>query len=105
LGQIGLKDLESHIKFEITFTPPLWERSLNLSQGAVFGSLDHSLLQVGYFRPANQHPHYTNLFFVGGSTHPGSGVPLTLLGARLAAERIFHAHGLPCPAAWRKLEF
>ena len=75
------------------------------SRGAVFGSLDHGLRQVGYLRPANQHPQYTNLFFVGGSTTPGSGVPLTLLSARLVAERIFRTLKRPLPAAWRTLEF
>jgi len=43
---------------------------------------------VGYFRPHNRHPRYRNLYFVGGSTHPGTGLPMVLLSARLTTERI-----------------
>jgi phytoene desaturase len=60
----------------------------NLSRGATFGSLNHNLLQMGYFRPHNRHSRYHNLFFAGGSTHPGNGVPLTLISARLTQEKI-----------------
>jgi len=43
---------------------------------------------MGYFRPHNRHSYYKNLYFVGGSTHPGNGIPLVLLSAKLTAERI-----------------
>ncbi len=39
-------------------------------------------------RPHNRHPFYKNLYFAGGSTHPGNGVPLVLLSAKLTSERI-----------------
>jgi hypothetical protein len=45
-------------------------------------------MQVGYLRPKNRHKKYRNLYFVGGSTHPGSGLPLALISARLTTERI-----------------
>jgi len=88
LNKIGINDLEKHIKFEICYTPSTWESIYNISKGSVFGSLNHSILQMGYFRPHNRHDHYRNLFFVGGSTHPGNGVPLVLLSAKLTSERI-----------------
>ena len=88
LKQLGLEDIEEHIKFEICYTPENWESACNISRGSVFGSLAHNLLQMGYFRPHNQHSRYKNLFFVGGSTHPGNGIPNILLSAKLTAERI-----------------
>jgi phytoene desaturase len=88
LKQLGLEDIEEHIKFEICYTPESWESACNISRGSVFGSLAHNLLQMGYFRPHNQHSHYKNLYFVGGSTHPGNGIPNVLLSAKLTAERI-----------------
>jgi phytoene desaturase len=88
LKQLGMEDIEEHIKFEICYTPENWESACNISRGAVFGSLAHNLLQMGYFRPHNQHGRYRNLFFVGGSTHPGNGIPNVLLSAKLTAERI-----------------
>lgn len=88
LAQEGLDDLQAHLKFELTATPADWSAYVNVAKGAVFGSLSHSLLQMGYFRPHNRHDRYGNLYFAGGSTHPGNGVPLVLLSAQLTGERI-----------------
>lgn len=90
LKQLGLEDLDDHIKFEICYTPENWESACNISRGSVFGSLAHNIFQMGYFRPHNQHSCYKNLFFVGGSTHPGNGIPNVLLSAKLTAERILN---------------
>lgn len=90
LIQLGLQDIEEHIKFEICYTPENWESACNISRGSVFGSLAHNLLQMGYFRPHNQHSRYKNLYFVGGSTHPGNGIPNVLLSAKLTSERILN---------------
>ncbi len=90
LKEAGLTDIEDHIKFEICYLPKTWENSCNVTNGSVFGSLGHTIFQMGYFRPHNQHKKYKNLYFAGGSTHPGNGVPLVLLGAKLTSERILN---------------
>jgi phytoene desaturase len=82
------EDIEQHIKFEMCYPPTAWENYFNVARGSVFGSLSHSIFQMGYFRPKNRHRRYHNLYFTGGSTHPGNGVPLVLLSAKLTAERI-----------------
>jgi phytoene desaturase len=89
LKRAGLEDIEEHIKFEIAYTPESWENACNISRGSVFGSLGHNILQMGYFRPHNRHDKYHNLYFVGGSTHPGNGIPNILMSAKLVSERIF----------------
>jgi phytoene desaturase len=89
LKQHGLEDIEDHIKFEISFTPETWEHTCNISRGSVFGSLGHNIFQMGYFRPHNRHDKYKNLYFAGGSTHPGNGIPNVLISAKLVSERIF----------------
>ena len=94
LQKMGLTDIEDHIKFEFTYLPGKWESVFNLSRGATFGSLGHNIFQMGYFRPQNRHRRYKNLYFVGGSTHPGNGIPLVLLSAKLTAERILKEN--PC---------
>ena len=43
---------------------------------------------MGYLRPGNRHDRYTNLYFVGASTHPGTGLPSVLMSARHVSERI-----------------
>ncbi|MGB8644306.1 MAG: phytoene desaturase family protein [Anaerolineae bacterium] len=87
LAQIGIHDLRENIRFEETFGPPDYRDQLNLVKGAAFG-LSHNFTQVGYLRPHNQHARYKNLYFAGASTHPGTGLPIVLLSARLTTERI-----------------
>lgn len=90
LRKAGIDDIESHIRFEIVTTPGNWEEALNVTNGSVFGSLGHNIFQMGYFRPHNRDSRYKNLYFTGGSTHPGNGIPMVLLSARLVAERIIN---------------
>lgn len=87
LARIGLDDLRERIVFEETLTPPDYRRIWNLAKGATFG-LSHNVLQVGYLRPQNRHKQHKNLYFVGASTHPGTGVPIVLLSAMLIEERL-----------------
>jgi phytoene desaturase len=87
LESLGVKDLGRRILFEATMGPPDYLEALNLAKGSAFG-LSHNFLQVGYLRPHNRHPRYRNLYFTGASTHPGTGLPMVLLSARLTVERI-----------------
>jgi phytoene desaturase len=92
LARLGVDDIEERIVFEETFTPPDYYRIWNLAKGAAFG-LGHNFRQIGYLRPHNRHRRYGNLYFVGASTHPGTGVPIVLLSARLVSERILKEQG------------
>jgi phytoene desaturase len=93
----GIVDLEHHLKFEVSYTPRDWFSLYNLAKGAAFG-LSHNFMQVGYLRPHNRHRRYGNLYFVGSSTHPGTGLPMVLLSARLTTERILKEFGGPYQA-------
>jgi len=84
---LGITDLEAHLKFETTYTPLSWRKRYNLVKGSTHG-LSHTLTQLAYFRPANRHARYKNLYFVGASTHPGTGMPTAMVSGRLVAERI-----------------
>jgi phytoene desaturase len=90
--EMGIDDLESHLKFEIVYQPEVWKERFNLEKGAAFG-LSHNFWQVGYLRPHNLHDKYKNLYFAGASTHPGTGLPIVLLSARLTTERILLEKG------------
>jgi phytoene desaturase len=87
LAQLGLPGVEAHIREEFSFVPHWWQNRYNLTRGSTHG-LSHKLTQMAYMRPHNRHGRYHNLYFVGASTHPGTGVPTVLISARLAAERI-----------------
>ena len=97
LEGIGVKDLGKRIVLEETMGPPEYLKQLNLAKGSAFG-LSHNFTQVGYLRPHNRHPRYKNLYFAGASTHPGTGLPIVLLSARLTAERIQKELGEEAPA-------
>jgi phytoene desaturase len=87
LSQHGVKDLAHRVKFEVSYTPHDWRSLYNLAKGSAFG-LSHNFSQVGYLRPRNRHDRYRNLYFVGASTHPGTGLPMVLLSARLTTQRV-----------------
>ena len=87
LRSLGINNVESHIKFEETYTPLSWHQRYNLEKGSTHG-LAHTLMQMAYFRPSNRHSRYQNLYFVGASTHPGTGVPTAMVSGRLVSGRI-----------------
>jgi phytoene desaturase len=87
LRSVGVTDLPAHIKFEGVYTPLTWARRHNLAKGSTHG-LSHKLTQLAWFRPPNRHRRYPNVYFVGASTRPGTGVPTAMISGRLAAERI-----------------
>jgi phytoene desaturase len=87
LRTLGITGIEAHIKFEEIYTPISWAKRYNLVKGSTHG-LSHRLAQMAYFRPSNRHPRYQNLYFVGASTHPGTGMPTAMVSGRLVAERI-----------------
>jgi phytoene desaturase len=92
LALLGITDLQEHLKFEVSYTPLSWRKRYNLMKGATHG-LSHTLTQLGYFRPRNRHPRYRNLYFVGASTHPGTGAPTALVSGRLTAQRVLDEIG------------
>jgi phytoene desaturase len=87
LRTLGINDLEEHIKFEVNFTPLSWRKRYNLAKGSTHG-LCHNLTQLGFFRPDFQHARYCNLYFVGASTRPGTGLPTAMVSGRQAAQRM-----------------
>jgi len=93
LATLGITDIESHIKFEMNYSPLSWRKRYNLVKGSTHG-LSHTLTQLAYFRPHNRHPRYKNLYFVGASTHPGTGLPTAMVSGRLAARRIIDELGM-----------
>jgi phytoene desaturase len=84
-------DLRARIVCEEVIDPPRWADEFSLDRGATFG-LSHHVSQVGWFRPHNRDPELERLYYVGSSTHPGAGVPMVMLSARLVTERISEDH-------------
>ncbi len=83
----GIPDIRRHVVYEGVKTPQDWLSDYNLEEGAAFG-LGHGIFQVGYFRPPMASKAVPNVYFVGASTRPGTGVPLVTIGAKLVAGRM-----------------
>lgn len=81
------RDLLPDIVTKTIYTPEDWGTRFNLYKGSGLG-LAHNLGQIGAFRPANFDEVYKNVFYTGASTVPGAGLPMAVIGSKLAAERI-----------------
>ena len=80
-------DVKANLMTKTILTPVDWEKSFNLYRGSGLG-LAHDLNQVGAFRPRNKDEHFPNLYYVGASTTPGTGLPMVVIGSKLVTERI-----------------
>jgi phytoene desaturase len=63
-----------------------------LYKGSGLG-LAHGINQVGAFRPKNKDEKFPNLYYVGASTTPGTGLPMVIISSKLVTERILEDHG------------
>jgi phytoene desaturase (3,4-didehydrolycopene-forming) len=89
-------DIEPLIIHEQTNDPLSWKESFNLDRGAILG-LSHSFFNVLSFRPKTKHASIGGLYFVGASTHPGTGVPICLAGGKIVASQILKDNGMAIP--------
>ena len=82
-------DIQSNILTKKILAPDDWESMLNLYRGSGLG-LAHDLNQVGAFRPKNKDEKFSNLYYVGASTTPGTGLPMVVISSKLVTERIYN---------------
>jgi phytoene dehydrogenase-like protein len=68
-------------------TPGDLERETGAAGGAIYGAAPHGRL-ASLRRPGNTVPGVAGLWQVGGTVHPGGGLPLVTLGARTVAQEI-----------------
>ena len=57
------------------------------SGGAIYGSSSNSRFSA-FMRHPNRSGRYRGLHFVGGSVHPGGGIPLCIASAGIVSEDI-----------------
>jgi phytoene desaturase len=91
----GLVTLDASTVVEHRMTPDDFARDLGAAWGNAF-AVEPTLQQSAWLRPPNRDKGLRGLYFVGGGTHPGSGIPGVLLGAEVTAGLI--ARDYPAPA-------
>jgi len=87
LRGIGCDGIGEHVVETAHWTPVDFGERLNLEHGSAFG-LGHQFTQVAHLRPHNYHPRLRNLFFVGASARPGTGIPMVVFGSAITRDRI-----------------
>lgn len=75
-------DVEKHIEFEHILTPETIEERTGSVNGSIYGHSSNSPF-AAFMRHPNFSREYSNLFFTGGSVHPGGGIPLCLASAKI----------------------
>ncbi len=80
-------DLSLWIEVEEVLDPILIEQKTGSFQGSLYGTSSNDRM-AAFLRHPNFSRQFANLFFVGGSVHPGGGIPLCLHSAAIATEMI-----------------
>lgn len=75
------------IENESILDPRSIELKTSSAQGALYGNSSNNKF-AAFLRHANFSSDIKNLYFVGGSVHPGGGIPLALSSAKIVAEMI-----------------
>jgi phytoene desaturase len=85
-------DLRDRIVVEETFCVDDFADRYNSTQGTALG-LAHTLRQTALFRPSHRSSAVEGLYFTGGFTTPGIGVPMCLISGQLTAESMAETAG------------
>jgi len=80
----GLEGLGDSVRVEHRMTPVDFRDRLGAVDGNAF-AVEPTLHQSAAFRPPNRDRRVAGMYYVGGGTHPGAGVPGVLLGAEVTA--------------------
>ncbi|MDX5427282.1 MAG: phytoene desaturase, partial [Bacteroidota bacterium] len=81
------RDIESLIEVEEMLTPRLIESRTSSFQGSLYGASSNNPL-AAFLRHPNFSQRISGLFFCGGSVHPGGGIPLSLLSAKIVGSLV-----------------
>lgn len=81
------QNIEDYLEEETFLSPIELEKRTGAIGGALYGSNSNSKF-AAFMRHANFSSSYSNLFFCGGTVHPGGGIPLALQSAAIACQYV-----------------
>ncbi len=79
--------IEKYIEVEHILDPIAIEKQTSSFGGSLYGNSSNNRFSA-FLRHSNFSSKINNLYFVGGSVHPGGGIPLCLLSAKITSEII-----------------
>jgi phytoene desaturase len=80
-------DLRSLIDCELVFDPRVIESRTSSAFGAIYGNSSNNKF-AAFLRHPNFSKKIKNLYFCGGSVHPGPSIPLCILSAKITTDLI-----------------
>ncbi|WP_144791123.1 phytoene desaturase family protein [Corynebacterium singulare] len=84
---LGIEDLEGRVVVKRTLGPSDFAEQYNSWSGGAVGPA-HTLRQSAFFRGRNVSRKLSNLYYAGGTTVPGVGVPMCLISAQNVLTRM-----------------
>jgi phytoene desaturase len=81
------EDISNVIISETTLDPRSIEANTSSYQGSIYGTSSNNRF-AAFLRHTNRSSKIKNLYFSGGSVHPGGGIPLCLLSAKIVSDWI-----------------
>ncbi|MCD8741096.1 phytoene desaturase [Mucilaginibacter roseus] len=87
LSRLLGEDISSLIQSESVLDPRSIESRTSSYQGSLYGTSSNNQF-AAFLRHANRSSKIKNLYFCGGSVHPGGGIPLCLLSAKIVGDLI-----------------
>jgi phytoene desaturase len=78
-------DIENRIKTERVLDPQLLQSQTSSHLGSLYGTSSNSKM-AAFLRHPNFSSKVKNLYFCGGSVHPGGGIPLCLLSGKIVSD-------------------
>jgi phytoene desaturase len=84
LAQRGY-DVRQNLAYQQVITPLDLEKMSNTRGGALYGTSSNNRW-AAFRRPHNRCPDVGGLYFAGGTTHPGGGVPMVILSGKVASQ-------------------
>jgi phytoene desaturase len=85
-------DIGGRLRVVQSVTPIEIEAMNGARRGALYGASMNGILSP-FLRPANRARGVDGLYFAGGTTHPGGGVPMVMLSGKLAAGMLMEDFG------------
>ena len=90
LERMGLTDLRKHIVSKELWTPETIQQTYYSNQGSIYGVEANRKMNLGFKVPKTS-TYYNNLFFVGGSTNPGGGMPMVVLSGQQVEKHVLRS--------------
>lgn len=86
--------LRPNVRERMVRTPDTMATEWSSYRGALYGSSSNSMFSA-FLRPKQRSTDVANLWYVGGSSHPGGGVPLVITSGMIAADLLLSSLSTP----------